>query len=164
MSRLPILTVLLAALLAGCGQAAREVETVERVADGDTVVLAGGERVRLVQIDAPELAQECYGRRAAGVLRELLLAGAQVELEADPALDGVDRFGRLLRYVHLGGVNLNLELVRRGAATVYFFRSARGRYADALLRAGQTARDEGRGLWGACTARWDPERPAATGR
>ena len=39
-----------------------------------------------------------------------------VTLEADPALDRVDRYGRLLRYVLRAGRNVNLELVRLGAA------------------------------------------------
>jgi len=86
---------------------------VERVVDGDTVVLAGGSRVRLVQIDTPEPGTaECYSRAAGRDLRRMLPAGAVVTLEADPALDQVDRYGRLLRYVHRAGRNLNLALVR----------------------------------------------------
>ena len=36
---------------------------VERVSDGDTIVVDGGTRVRLVQIDTPEVfgEPECYG-------------------------------------------------------------------------------------------------------
>src|SRR2546430_8791987 len=86
-----------------------------RVVDGDTVVVSGGARVRLVQIDSPEVGSgECYSRRAAKDLRRLLPAGAPVELRADPLLDRVDRYGRLLRYVFRGGLNVNLALVARG--------------------------------------------------
>jgi endonuclease YncB( thermonuclease family) len=39
---------------------------IDRVTDGDTVVLRNGQRVRLVQIDTPEVyfGTECYGRQA----------------------------------------------------------------------------------------------------
>ncbi len=58
---------------------------VERVADGDTLVLRGGSRVRLVQVDAPELGQgECYGAASKRVLGRLVQVGARVELEARP--------------------------------------------------------------------------------
>jgi micrococcal nuclease len=86
-------------------------------------------------------------------------------LESDPALDKVDRYGRLLRYIKRAGVNVNLELVRRGAATPYFYRGERGRYASRLLAAAVKARAEKRGLWKACpSTRLDPTRPATTGR
>jgi endonuclease YncB( thermonuclease family) len=137
--------------------------TVSYVVDGDTVALADGRRVRLVQIDATELGTgECYSRKAAAVLRSLLPAGTVVRLQADTNLDAVDRFGRLLRYVSRGRLNLNLELVRRGAATVWFYRSEQGRYAARLLEAAQAARDARRGMWGSCRVVWNPNGPATT--
>jgi micrococcal nuclease len=155
MSRaLPVL-VAAALALAGCStnesEAKQEEAQVARVGDGDSIELADGTRVRLVQIDAAELGEgECYGAEAAEALRELLPPGTSIRLEPDPRLDDVDRFGRLLRYVHLGEANVNLELVRGGAAAPWFFGGARGRYADKLLDAARAAREAGRGLWGAC--------------
>jgi endonuclease YncB( thermonuclease family) len=143
--------------------AAGEQARVARVVDGDTIELVGGGRVRLLQIDTPELgSSECYSRAAAKELRRLLPVGTAVTLEADPPLDLRDRYRRLLRYVRAGGRNVNVELVRRGAATVYFYRSERGRYASALLTAARQARAAKRGLWGACRAVWDPSGPATT--
>ena len=138
---------------------------VARVIDGDTIVLTNGAHVRLVQIDTPEPGtSECYSRAAGRELRRLLPAGAQVMLEADPRLDQVDRYGRLLRYVHHAGRNLNFVLVRTGAATVWFYDGDRGRYAPQLLAAARAARATHRGLWGACPdAVWDPLGPATTG-
>jgi len=154
-------------VLAGCGgnDGARTEETVARVVDGDTIRLPDGTRVRLVQIDAPEADEhECYAARATRALERLLPEGAEVELERDPALDDRDRFDRALRYVLRGETNVNLELVRAGAAAPYFFRGDRGRYADDLLAAAAEARDAGRGLWGACpSARLDPSRALAAG-
>ena len=71
-------------------------------------------------------------------------------LEADPALDRVDRNGRLLRYVLRGSMNVNLALVRAGAAAPYFFAGDRGRYAARLLTEAARAKAARRGLWGAC--------------
>jgi micrococcal nuclease len=135
------------------------------VVDGDTVVLSNGEHVRLVQIDAPEYYHpECYGAQARAVLRRLTPPGSTVRVERDPRLDDVDRYGRLLRYLFLGPVDVNLELVRVGAATVWFYRGDKGRYADALLRAARAARTAHLGLWGACPrARFDPYHAADTG-
>jgi endonuclease YncB( thermonuclease family) len=117
--------------------------------------------VRLVQIDAPELGSECYGRRAASVLRSFLPSGTEVRIVRDPGLDNVDVNGRLLRYVFKGMRNLNLVLVQRGVASPYFFGGDEGRYAGRLRRAVARARAQGRGAWGACnpsydlTRRWD---------
>lgn len=137
---------------------------VQRVVDGDTLVLAGGTRVRLVQIDTPEVgSQECYSRAAARALGRLAPPGTRVRLEADARLDHVDRYGRLLRYVFVGSTNVNLALVRAGDATVWFYRGERGRYASRLLAAATRARSLRLGLWGACRAVWNPDAPATTG-
>jgi micrococcal nuclease len=153
-------------VLAACStdEASDEEAVVARVGDGDTIDLADGRRVRLVQIDAPELGEEeCYADEADDALRDLLPEGATVRLEADPRLDDTDRFGRLLRYVYADGTNVNLELVRRGAAAPWFFEGDRGRYADELLDAARAAETERRGLWGACpAARLDPEHGVDT--
>jgi micrococcal nuclease len=153
-----VITALLAAP-AGADERAR----LARVVDGDTVELTSGRRVRLLQIDTPEVGSgECYSRAAARELSRLVPAGSALALEADSRLDRVDRYGRLLRYVHARGRNVNIELVRRGAATVYLYGGERGHYASALLAAAREARAARRGLWGACRAVWDPAAPATT--
>ena len=133
--------------------------------DGDTILLANGVRVRLVQVDAPELHDECWGEEAAAALARLVRRGTELGLEADTRLDAVDRHGRLLRYAHAAGRNVNIELVRLGAAAPYFFRGARGRYAEELLAAARLARARRRGLWGACPrAELRPARAIDTGQ
>jgi micrococcal nuclease len=126
-------------------------EVVDWVNDGDTLTLRGGAKVRLVQVDAPELDSDCYGRAALRALIGLAPKGTRVTVVRDPRLDERDGYGRLLRYVFVGSENVNVELVRRGAASPYFFRNTRGRYADALLDAVEEARDARRGYWGACS-------------
>jgi len=140
----------------------RTAATVERIIDGDTLVVRGGARVRLVQIDAPEAGEECYASASTRELVRLARAGTRVELEADPALDRVDRYGRLLRYVYAAERNVNLELVRRGAATPWFYDGDRGRYAARLLAATTTARAGQRGMWGSCRVYWSPDSPVDT--
>lgn len=142
-----------------------ESSQVRSVSDGDTLRLSSGERVRLVQVDAPELTgDECYSRGATAELERLAPAGTAITLVGDPALDDRDRFGRLLRYVFVGDLNINLELVRRGAVTPYFFHGDRGRHAPELLAAAHSAQAAHRGLWGACpSTRLVPTRAAATG-
>jgi len=126
--------------------------TVARVLDGDTIVLTDGRHVRLVQLDAPETDEnECYAAEAKGVLIRLLPFGTEVEIETDAALDKRDRFGRILAYLERNGTNINLELVREGAASPYFFHGDRGRYALDLLKAANEANGHQRGLWGACS-------------
>jgi micrococcal nuclease len=146
-------------LAAGCdgGAATQDRPTagtgvVARVNDGDTLTLRSGEKIRLVQIDAPELTTDCYGRPAQRALAALAPAGARVRIVRDPALDDRDRYGRLLRYVLVGDTDVNVELVRRGAASPYFFRNERGEHAAELLAAVDDARSRDIGYWGACPA------------
>lgn len=126
--------------------------------------MRGGARVRLVQIDAPEAGSECYSAASTRELARLAPPGSRVVLEIDPALDRVDRFGRLLRYLRAGSQNLNVELVRRGAATPYFYGGDRGKHAGALLAAVSAARAAKRGMWRACRVSWAPDAPVETRR
>ena len=140
---------------------------VDHVADGDTIVVEGDVRVRLVQIDTPEVygEPECFGEQASAETKRLLPAGTKVRLVRDPATDDVDAFGRLLRYVvRADGLEVNLRLVADGAAAPYFFDGVRGAHATALLQAAVKARSAGKGLWGACpNTPLAPERGVATG-
>src|SRR4029079_14850335 len=126
------------------------------VVDGDTLRLTTGAYVRLVQIDAPETytAHECFGERATRALRHLLPPGTRIRLVADPRLDQIDRYGRLLRYVvrERDDVDVNIRLVRDGDAAPYFYRGDRGRYAGLLQRLAPSARAPRPGLGGSCPA------------
>jgi micrococcal nuclease len=156
--------------LGGCGEPestsaptalaspAGESATVAYVNDGDTLRTTSGRRVRLLQIDAPELHGDCFGKAALASLRRLAPKGARVTLVRDPALDATDSYGRELRYVFVSGTNVNVALVREGAASPYFFRKGRGRYAHDLLDAVDEARAAHRGYWRAC-----PEAELNTG-
>jgi micrococcal nuclease len=126
---------------------------VERVVDGDTIVLAGGERVRYIGVDTPESVKpgtpvECFAKRAARANADLV-GGRTVELRYD--VEQRDRYGRLLAYVYRAsdGLFVNAELVRRGYATPATF-PPNVRHVDEFARLARQARSAGRGLWSAC--------------
>jgi micrococcal nuclease len=142
---------------------------IDHVVDGDTVDLTNGAKVRLVQIDTPEVyvGVECYGRQASAIAKRLLPDGTTVRLAVEPATDRVDDYGRLLRYVIRArdGLNVNLYLVQVGAAAPYFYDGRRGRYAAMLERLARRARARHLGLWGACPRTpYDPYRGVNTRR
>jgi len=136
---------------------------VARVVDGDTIDLANGAKIRLVQIDTPEVyfGADCWGRQASAETKSLLPPGTAVRLAPEPRTDLVDRYGRLLRYVIRArdGLNVNVFLVAHGDAAPYFYDGRRGRYAALLTRDALRARAARRGLWRAC-----PRTPVAFDR
>ena len=152
--KLALVVLVLAVLAAGPwlrhSQGSSSDAVVAHVIDGDTILLTSGQHVRLIQIDTPEKHKECYGDAATALTRRLLPAGTRVRIDQDPNLDHVDRYNRKLAYVFKGDEDLNVTLVREGAAGVWFFDGRRGRYASELLEAVERAHAAHRGLWGAC--------------
>ncbi len=147
-----VLLVCLALALQGCGVEKkgppREAQ-VSRVIDGDTLELDGGARVRLLGIDAPEMARD--GRPAEFLALESkaaladLTRGQKLRLEYDQLR--YDQYGRLLAYLFLPDRTMvNAEMVRRGLARVYFH-PPNVRYQEALLQAQRQAMEARRGLW-----------------
>jgi len=140
--------------------------TVSRIASGDVLWLNKGDvKVRLVQVDAPDVAtNDCYSNRAVSALAQVAPVGTTVTIKRDPQLASRDPFGRLLRYVFVSGQNINLALVNQGAAAPYFFFGQRGRYAHVLLADARRARRGHRGLWGTCpVTKLDPNHEVHTG-
>jgi endonuclease YncB( thermonuclease family) len=130
LAALALIGVPLAVLPTQDASAAAPTYTVSRTVDGDTLdVRAGGRtiRVRLIGIDAPETGS-CEARKATNVLSRLAPRGARVTLTAG-ARDDRDRYGRLLRYVEAGGVDVGKRLVGRGYAVArYDSRDGYGRH------------------------------------
>ena len=162
-----VAAVLLSLAAPAAGSSLTSVYRVDHVADGDTLTLRNGQRVRFVQIDTPEVyfGTECYGPQASAITKRLLPPGTAVRLASEPATDRVDQYGRLLRYVVRvrDGLNVNLYLVRIGAAAPYFYSHRRGRYATLLERLALRARRLHLGLWGRCRhTAYDPYRGVAT--
>ena len=137
---------------------------VDYVYDGDTITLTNGDKVRLVQIDTPELSPaECYGKEARDLLKQLI-GNSKIRLTREPSADNRDDFGRLLRYVNVSSTNINLELVKRGAATPWFYKGQKGKFSKSLMKAAQIAKNKGIGLWGMCPSTvLDPTKAVDTG-
>jgi micrococcal nuclease len=123
--------------------------TVERVSDGDTVMLrfpdGRRKRTRLIGIDAPELHIPNLGRQAAAFAKQLL-DGQPVDVEQD--VEKRDRYGRLLAYLWLAdGSMANVTIVREGYAEPFTKKSRNGRYAALFRQCWQEALEQRRGPW-----------------
>lgn len=145
------------ASLSSTSAASRSSGRIVSVADGDTVTVrldSGATRsVRLLSIDSPEKYATRYGSPdecgslAASAFMERF-DGRRVVLISDPSQESVDRYGRLLRYVHLpGDKDLGGSEVARGLAMPYLFDTPAHRYPR-YRRSAEAARAVGRGTWG----------------
>lgn len=140
----------------GGGGATTQPARVIEVIDGDTVrVRVNGSRsdVRLIGIEAPEVypGTECGGPAASRSLKQMLSPGEPIRLFVDPTQDRKDRYGRLLRYVEDGGVDVGRRQLGRGWARVYVSERAFMR-VDAYRSAQRRARARNRGIWGSCSS------------
>ncbi len=95
----------------------QETTTITDIIDGDTVVIQGGDRVRLLGIDADEKDENCY-QEAKEQLKQLIL-NKEVSLEKDQT--DKDQYGRLLRWIFLYDQNINLKMVEDGFAICSFY-------------------------------------------
>lgn len=108
-----LLLFLLLNFLSGFAQTVK----VKRVVDGDTYILATGEKVRMIGIDAPEMSTY-FGNDAKKHLKELI-QGKTVRIKADVMNRDKDRYGRLLRYTYLNNQDINQKMVCDGYAIAY---------------------------------------------
>lgn len=120
---------------------------------------SGQTRVRLIGVDAPEASPNsrathqaqrlgvpvdqilALGRAARDQAARLAPPGSTVALELD--VQTHDRYGRLLAYVWIGRILVNLELARSGHACPLTI-PPNVRYADAIAQAAREARQGGR--------------------
>lgn len=125
-----------------------------QVKDGDTVVVSpvdGGQffTCRLYGIDAPETTHprfgkqgQPYGEEASRELKKLIL-GQEVEVTTT----GQKTYKRQVCIIKKDGVDINLEMVKRGYAWAYRQYLKRP-YASEYIDAEKSARDKRLGLWG----------------
>ncbi len=125
--------------------------SVTRVIDGDTIEvgMAGTQyKVRYIGIDTPELNDkrpEVYAlAQEATKYNRHLVEGKPLRLEKD--VSETDKYGRLLRYVYVGDLFVNAELVRLGYAQVATY-PPDVKYQELFLQLEREAREAGRGLW-----------------
>lgn len=124
---------------------------VERVVDGDTLLLRGRGRSRLQGIDCPEIAHddqpgEPWGPEATTFTQEFVRDAQhklRVEVDGEPA----DQYGRWLAFVWDGDRLLNEELVRAGLARAMLRYDYSQAKKDRLRAAQLEAKRARRGLW-----------------
>ena len=123
---------------------------VERVIDGDTIVLPGDVRIRYLLVNAPETTNghdDCYGSNAARFNSDLVL-GKTVQLTYDTECQ--DMFGRTLAYVSVADQDVNRLLIERGYACVLHIPPDGDDRADEFKALQAAAKTSKRGLWGTC--------------
>lgn len=131
-----------------------EKTAVESVVDGDTIVVAGGTRVRLLGVDTPETKDprkpvQCFGVEASAHTSSLVEPGTPVRLVYD--VERLDQYGRTLAYVYrqVDGLFVNAALVAEGFALVATF-PPNVAHVEEFTALARVAREGGRGLWSAC--------------
>lgn len=115
---------------------------ISKVIDGDTVELQNNIKVRLLGINTPERGQPHY-QEATNRLKELV-EGKNVILEGD--IEDKDQYGRLLRYIFVDNIFVNMQLVKEGYATVYIFQP-NIRYETSLRNAENEAETSKLNIW-----------------
>ncbi|NOX19953.1 MAG: thermonuclease family protein [Nitrospirae bacterium] len=128
-----------------------------KVKDGDTVVISpldGGQffTCRLYGIDAPETPKytrrgrlrkpgQPYGKEASRELKRLILGKT-----ATVILTGAKTYNREVCIIKYNGIEINLEMVKRGYAWAYR-RYLKRPYASEYINAERKARENRLGLW-----------------
>jgi len=115
---------------------------VKKVIDGDTIELENGFIVRYLWINAPESGQNFY--EEAKQRNKELVEGKKVKLEYDVQI--YDNYQRILAYVFVDDIFVNLQLVKEGLALVETI-SPNIKYIDDLLNAQKYAKENGLGIW-----------------
>ena len=118
---------------------------VVKVIDGDTVELAGGDRLRLLAVDTPEEG-ELFHDEATDFLRSLVL-GQSVTIEF--ASRRRDRYGRLLGFVFEDTLFVNKAILDNGLGYLYLFEDddLNRPEIERMLQAQRAALTTGVGIW-----------------
>lgn len=117
---------------------------VQRVIDGDTIVLENGSTIRYVGITTPER-NESFWQEATNENKKLV-EGKKVKLEYDAYTS--DKFGRVLAYVIVDNKNISIELVKKGLAKVVIMEKRRELiHQEELLKAQEEAKEKKLGIW-----------------
>ena len=139
-----LLVVAMCATPAGAGVISGRVV---RVADGDTITVLDAaytqHKIRLAGIDAPEKKQP-FGEVSRRSLEELV-AGRSVEVSSDK----LDRYGRAVGVVRVGGKDVNRIQIERGMAWWYREYEREQPAGDAVqyAHAESAARSARKGIW-----------------
>jgi len=158
-------TVVIVAAFA-CASLEARVVNVERVIEGDTIVLTGGEKVRLLGVDTPEQhdpdeRKRCFANQAL-LFTQSRIRGKAVKLTSERPFK--DKFGMTLAWVWYGPeftLLLNADIVRKGYG-VSFKEYSTSRLEE-FNRLEQEAGEAKRGLWNPHACKLDSPQPAPPG-
>ncbi|UCD84978.1 MAG: thermonuclease family protein [Deltaproteobacteria bacterium] len=121
---------------------------VKKAIDGDTIVLASGQEVRYIGIDAPEMKappkQGRYYGKESYELNKKLVEGKKVRLELEEQKMDFER--RLLAHVFVGDFFVSAELVKQGRARVATF-PPNIKYEELFIKLEKEAIEKKRGIW-----------------
>lgn len=126
---------------------------VEKVIDGDTVIIKGGKTIRYIGIDTPEIRKRekdkwVYSPQPfaleAKELNQMLVEKKWVRLEYD--VEKRDKYKRLLCYVFVNNIFVNAKLIEEGLAFLYTS-PPNVKYVDKFIYLQRKAREEERGIW-----------------
>ena len=130
---------------------------VQRVVDGDTLLLTNGSRVRLMGVDTPECVKpnwpvEPFGPEASAYVKKAVAESQYlVKLRLDRERE--DKYGRKLAYVYVFDPNqkeyrlLNEELIRLGLGRALLTFNYTSSMKKRFERAQTLAQQESRGIW-----------------
>lgn len=121
------------------------------VLDGDTILLEGKVRLRLRDIDAPEL-EFCGGQEAKDLLTTLA-KGKRIDYQEKI----LDQKGRPMALVYVRDTLVNLEMLKSGWVR---YHSDQSSYRDVLKEAGDKVRNEEKGIFSQkCSQKENLENP-----
>jgi endonuclease YncB( thermonuclease family) len=140
----------------GSSNLTTETVAVSHIYDGDTLTLSDGRKVRLIGVNAPELAQrgssgggsrgdQPYAQQAKQAVQDFVKKSSSLKMSL--GADSKDRYGRWLGHMfNQAGESLEQELLQRGLA-YHVAIPPNLSLADCFSRAEQKARDAQWGVW-----------------
>ncbi len=119
---------------------------VVRVVDGDTIWTEGGEQVRYIGIDTPERGESFYKEAR---LKNLEFVNVGVTVEVVVCRDEPrDRYGRLLAWVYVDGIDVAAEILRAGLGRRLVIPPCGLVKAQKYRAIERDAKSRGAGIWG----------------
>jgi len=148
-----VLSLLFFSLHVFCAREERKTEEnrVIEILDGDTIRLSNGITVRYIGIDTPEEGEPFYSE--ARKANEKLVKGKTVRLELD--LQARDKYDRMLAYVYVDTMMVNIMLLKEGLANIYPH-PPNLRHLQEFCAVQKEAREEHLGIWSLPSAPKEP--------
>jgi len=110
-----------------------------RAVDGDTLETSDGQKIRLLGINTPE--KGMLGYEEAKIFTRNLAENKSVKIETI----GVDKYGRILAHVFVGGQSINQKILKNGLGSLYYYE--KDKYYNEMQKAEEFARVNNLGIW-----------------